>query len=289
MTSRRASRAPVGVKRTSTKKATGRRRLAVLSGGGALAILAIVAAFVFASHGGGQRRAVIIDQLNDTAPNPAFAAEAQRTLRPAGYAVDYVSGSAVDVDLFRHLPDHRYDLVIVRAHSGRLQVEGQTLATEHPEFTDDAALFTSEPWSSSKYLDEQRDHRLSIARYDVRADPSFFGITPKFIRDSMQGRLGGATIVLMGCDGLRGGALATALRERGAGDVIGWDELVTAARTDDATLRLLGHLAAGGSTSQAVASTMSEIGSDPDHHSALLVYGSQTGAPVEPLPRPSAN
>ncbi len=236
--------------------------------------------------GGAERRALIVDQLSDTVPNVTFTADATWKLANAQYAVDYVGGRDVTVDFYRHLPRRKYDLVIVRGHSGRMQVDDQSLSAEVPEFTEDAALFTSEPWDRLRYREEQMNRSLSISRYDVRQDPSYFGITPKFIRDSMQGNLAGATIVLMGCDGLRGVALASAFRARGASVVIGWNEPVTAQRTDDAALRLIDHLVIDRMSAQvAVSTTMEEVGVDPTHHSELVIYGAEP-LPAVPAPLP---
>jgi len=213
------------------------------------------------------RWAVIVDQLALTAPNPAFAESATQTLEAGGYGVDYVHGESVNVDYYRNLPAQDYDVVVFRAHSGRLRLKGQT------QVEDDAGLFTTQVYSRPLYADEQLDERLFIARYLDIPGPSYFGIAPKFISRSMRGSFHGATIILMGCDGARGEQLAAAFKEKGAGAVIGWDELVTSNRTDAATDRLLTHLVHDGlSPEDAVRATMREIGPDWEYASRLVVF-----------------
>ena len=200
--------------------------------------------------------AVIIDQLSLTSPDQAFVDDATRTLRAAGYTIDYVPGAKVTVDYYRGLPKRNYGLILVRAHSGLVLRNAATSGsdTRPPE---DTFLFTSEPYSEGTHVDEQRAQRLSVAYYldtglvpgdadallrAFRAEPRYFGIKPGFIQSSTQGRFHQTTVVLMGCNGLSTKALAAAFIKKGAQAVIGWDESVTADHTDAATERLLGHL-----------------------------------------------
>src|SRR3990170_1695590 len=67
--------------------------------------------------------AVIVDQLSLTYPNPAFAEAATETLEEAGHRVEYFAGEQVTVDLYRSLPRRGYDLILLRAHSGRIRTE----------------------------------------------------------------------------------------------------------------------------------------------------------------------
>jgi uncharacterized protein YoaH (UPF0181 family) len=238
----------------------------------ALAALVVVA---FGRSGGepGPLRAAIVDQLELTVPNPEFVASGTNTLEEAGYAVDYYPGDEVTVEFYRSLPARDYDLIILRTHSGLIaQKDG-------PGFTDKAVLFTANPYNPQTDLPRlSLDDRLRLASvsYEVRVPPFYLGIKPEFVAYSMQSDFDGATVILMGCDLLRGASMAEAFIQRGAGEVVGWDRSVTAGHTDAATERLLQHMMVDGlSTEEAVAQTMQELGRDPAFDSQLLFYSSE--------------
>jgi hypothetical protein len=217
--------------------------------------------------------AVIVDQLAQTDANPGFVASVTATLEGAGYRVDYVAPHDVTVDYYRELPGRGYDLVVVRAHSGIVQ---------NGEGEGDSFLFTTERYSQGQHVDEQRDRRLveAVLSTDLTepsvplADlPRYFGIGPEFVRSSMNGRFGGALVVVMGCNGLSSNTLAEALVERGAAEVTSWDGLVSAAHTDAATEQLLGLVFAEGMpVEEAVAAVREDLGPDPFYGSSLLAY-----------------
>jgi len=213
----------------------------------------------------GPKTAAIIDQLSLTVPNPQFAEAATGTLEKAGYTVDYFPGEEVTVDFYRGLPARGYDLILLRSHSSRLQ--------EHWEDTeiDEVILFTSEPYSEVEYVEEQEAGQLAIARYTEGGEP-YFGIAPGFITSSMRGSFDGATVVLMGCEGLSTHATGKAILEMGAESVISWTGLVTATHTDLATEELVDLLVLGElPPDEAVAQTMAKVGPDPSFGSELLL------------------
>ena len=231
--------------------------------------------------------AVIIDQLSLTSPDQAFVDEATQTLHDAGYTVDYVPGKDVTVDYYRELPLKGYGLVLVRAHSGF--VLRDPLPAGDTRVPGDTFLFTSEAYSDDTHIDDQASRRLSVAYYvdtgleqiddagelleKFRNEPRYFGIKPGFIESSTHGRFPGTTVVLMGCNGLTTEALAQAFIDKGARAVVGWNDLVSAPHTDDATARLLGHLLVDRlSTKEAVAQTASEVGPDPAYGGRLEFY-----------------
>lgn len=256
----------------------------------AISIALVVGLFRFvaseSSEPAGPPTAAIIDQASLTQPNPALAESASTILERAGYSVDYYPGEQVTVDFYRDLPTLGYDLLIVRTHSG-LYLDGIR--------TDEAFLFTSEPYSQTEHLDDQRARRLIKASYyteglSVDLDPPdppagrisswdvpyFFGIPVEFIRSSMRGSFDHTTIILMGCNGLTTNALAKAFVDRGASDVMSWDGLVSARHTDAATEELLTLLLDSGlSVEDAVAQTMDTLGPDPEYGSVLRSYSSE--------------
>jgi len=208
--------------------------------------------------------AAIVDQLSLTFPNPGFAETATRTLEEAGFAVDYYPGEQVTVGFYRNLPTRGYDFLVLRTHSA--------LSGRNAEATDDASLYTTEPYDETKYLGEQAARRLTIGSY-YEGGPEYFALPPDFIRSSTRGRFEGTVVILMGCDGLRSDAAAQAFVEKGAEAVVSWNGPISTSYTDAATERLLQHLLPERlSVQQAVAKTMAEVGPDPGHGSSLLYY-----------------
>ena len=249
----------------------------------ALALLALsiplaigVAVLVMSRQGASSEpedlRAAIVDQLSLTEPNPDFAEEVTDMLEGAGYTVDYYPGEQVTVDFYRDLPEHGYDLIVLRNHAAR---RPDVLASRLP---DEAALFTSEAYDRDKYAEDQDALRLVKVRYPD-SDEVFFGVRSDFITSSMKGRFDGTTIVLMGCNGLTTSRTAEAFVEKGAKAVVGWSELVSASHTDEATERLLEHLVVDGQTlEEAVEKTMADVGPDPAYGSVLRIYPPEAAA-----------
>ena len=251
--------------------------------------------------------AVIVDQLSLTFPNPDFRQSATDTLAKGGYRVDYVPGDQVSVGYFMGLPARDYDLIVLRSHSARLE-------TKEGEKTDNVALFTGELIDLEKYNVKSVPPQAATAVARVKAtqaaggagagvhgdtgltlgpaelkhvipvfyDPHsgelpFFGLQPSFIAQNLQGSFKPSTVVvLMGCDGLRANEMASAFIQKGAGNFISWDHPVTAAHTDQATLRLLDYLFVQKlPVAQAVQKTMDEVGPDPVQHSRLSYFPAQ--------------
>lgn len=215
----------------------------------------------------GPPTAAIVDQLSLTYPGGDFLDRATATLESAGYAVDYYPGEVTDVDFYRKLPVLGYDLIIFRNHADRLLA-----TTPEGEKFDEVILFTSEPFQRERFLDEQAKNRLVISRYYEGGDP-YYGISSRFVKDSMIGDFHGATIIMMGCEGLLNDSTAKAFIDRGASSYISWNESVTATHTDAAGERLLELLIDDGlSPRDAAAETMKELGPDPAYGSTLLAY-----------------
>jgi len=213
----------------------------------------------------GPPTAAIVDQLSFNAPNPDFAQQTTALLERAGYKVDYYPYEQVNVDFYRRLSEHGYQVIIFRSHADRLQAEW------HGQPIDEVILFTSEPYDRSKYVDDQAANRLVIAQYVTDGD-KYFGIAPDFFNKAI-GNFKGATIVMMGCEGLLSTRTAAAFVDLGAKAYISWDASVTAPHTDAATATLLQHLLIEKrSASDAVALTMADVGPDPVYGSRLAVY-----------------
>ena len=216
-------------------------------------------------------KAAIVDQLSLTAPNQTFIQTAATILKHAGYTVDYYPGEEVTVDFYRILPTQGHSLVILRVHSA-------LVSAEDPPVT----LFTSEPYSRTKYVYEQLKDRVGWVTYRFEngtpKEPTYFGISPLFVEQSMNGRFQDTIIILMGCNGLTYADMAQAFVQKGAKAYIRWSDAVTASHTNQATIQLLKHLVAENQTiKQAVTETMKEAGPDPEYNSLLLYYPLEVG------------
>jgi hypothetical protein len=218
---------------------------------------------------GAAPRAAIVDQLMLTQPNPTFVETTTTLLEQAGYAVDYYPGEDVTVEFYRNFPSQPYGLIIFRVHSALGREDGQP--------ADWVTLFTADFYRETWYVNEQKTRRLSKVSY-YEDGPPYFGIMPDFIRSNMKGNLQGATVVLMGCDGLATETIADALVDKGAEAVVSWNGLVSGDHTDAATEQLLRHLVTEGlPVREAVEKTATEVGPDPAYGSVLRLYPPEGG------------
>lgn len=214
-------------------------------------------------------RAAIVDQLSLTQPSPTFVETATDLLEQAGYAVDYVPGDQVTVEFFRNFPAQPYKLIIFRVHSALGRDGGQP--------ADWVTLFTADSYRETWYVKEQKTRLLSKVSY-YEDGPPYFGIMPAFVKSSMKGNLQGATVVMMGCDGLKTETIAAALVDKGAKAVVSWNGLVTADHTDAATEALLRYFVTEGlPLREAVDKAAAEVGPDPTYESVLRLYPPEGG------------
>ena len=196
-------------------------------------------------------KAVLIDELSGTISDPSFINQTQTTLSKAGYTVDYVAPAGVTVEYFASLPLKGYDLILVRAHT-----------TAWP------AIITSELYSSSKYQYEQLTDQVVAGGLDK----VYFAITPSFVRDRMRGDFGDAIVVVMGCGGPSSLDLANSFLGRGATAYVGWDGLVSAAHTDEATEVVVRMISQRDTARDAVNQASSILGPDPVYDARLTYY-----------------
>ena len=202
-----------------------------------------------ASRSSAQLRALVMDQLSLNYPDPSFVTNLTSALTRGGYSVDYSGPSSTAIDSFKHLPELGYNLIIIRAHQGSSQ-----------------AIITTEPYSRSEYLTDQLKGRLVPAQ--VVGALIYFALTPKFVREDMQGSFPGSTIIVMGCAALQGTQdLAAAFLDKGANFFVGWDGLVSIIHTDSTTAALATLLTTGKSVPDAVSMAG---GADP-------VFGAKLG------------
>jgi hypothetical protein len=252
------------------------RRLLLFGGAGvalAFVVITVVLAVVLTAGGGGApqtntKRAIIVDQLILTQPDPNFVSNSRATLAQAGYSVDYVSGDTVTVDFYRTLPSLGYDLILLRAHAGiTTEVDATSGQRTNEQYV---SLFTNEAYDANKYSSDQLN-RLGKGTYTDGGDP-LFAIGPKFVQDSMVGNFNHAVVVAMGCDGLRSNTTAQAFLDKGASAFVSWSKPVSGPHTDEATEKFLQHfLIDKEPVQQAVQQTANEVGPDPTYQGELRV------------------
>ena len=213
-------------------------------------------------------QAAIVDHLSLTYPNQTFIQKATNTLTQAGYTVDYYPGEKVTVEFYRNLPTHSYGLIILRVHSS---ATWGASVSEAP-----VILFTSERVSQTRYIHEQLNDQLFWVSYtDEEAEKGilYFGISPLFVTQRMNGRFQNTTVIMMGCEGLHKPVMAKAFVEKGAKVYISWNKPVLASHTDQATTHLLQHLLIEKQTlKESIEETFKEVGSDPAYKSLLVYY-----------------
>jgi hypothetical protein len=214
-------------------------------------------------------KAVIVDQLSLTAPNKEFVQTAASILTKANYTVDYYSGEKVTVNFYKCLPTGKYKLVILRVHSAPLVKDGKEMGTVN--------IFTSEPYNTSRYVKEQLNGELVIAKY-YEGSLEYFGITPTFIKNRMKNAFNNALIIMMGCVGLKYKGTAQAFIEKGAKAYISWNGPVSSSHTDKATINLLQNLLTEKLTiKESISRILEEVGYDPTFFSQLTYYPLEAG------------
>jgi len=218
-------------------------------------------------------RAAIIDPLSVTQPNQTFIDEAKALLEEAGFKVDIYGWKSVTVDFYKTLPTKGYKLIIFRTHSGILMN-----ATGQPIPGNPVFLFTAEEYDQNKHTWLLLTDQVAPANpWDTQA--FYFAISPKFVKESMEGQFSNTVIIIAGCHGLNSTTMAEAFTGKGASTVISWNRGVAAPYMDGATMFLLRKLLTENKTvAQAIEVTMKTVGPDPHERSTLHYYPSEKGS-----------
>jgi len=199
--------------------------------------------------------AALIDALYSSSPNLNFTASLGKTLQEAGFKVDAYQGENVTVDFLKKFPCG-YELVILRMHSA--------LSSSNELY-----LFTAEPYSAGKYVQEQY-YRIVKEAYPTEESQSVFAVNWGFIERLMADKFKGALVIVMGCDGANDPWMAEEFIDRGAVGYVGWNGSVLLSHSDRAVLYLIQALYVDKlSLEDAVKKTNSQIGVDPQWGSIL--------------------
>lgn len=203
-----------------------------------------------------QPTALIYDPLIDNPASTGFTEACSRLLVTAGFRVEVVSGRPVTVESIRS--PRPASLVIYRVHSS--------------VFEDGVWFFTGEPYSNSAYVLEQLANEVHIGRTSRDANYTF-AVGARFVQRYMKGRLSGAIVVLMGCDGLAAQDLAEAFIGAGAAAYVSWDGPVTLPHTDAATLAFVEGLAGlRMSVEDAIHYAEEKVGPAIPYNSSMVFY-----------------
>ena len=222
-------------------------------------------------HTGAELRAALIDQLSPASTNEEFHSSVKADIEHFGLPLDVYEGDEVDVDLYRALGEHPYGVLVIRSHSGTLELGGA-------ESERTTALFTNEPYSERRHVPEQLADRVLIVRPFEDDSDIRFGVAPGFFRHNMRGAFPRTIVVVAGCSILNSTELAESLVSRGASVVISWDLSVGLEHADKATALLVHYLLAERMTvGEAVAATMDQAGPDPEYRAVLKYYPESAG------------
>ena len=180
-------------------------------------------------------KAAVIDQLGSSLLNEAVRYENQTFIQTAKQLlyekfsiVDYYSNNAT-VDEYKNLASRGYKLIVWRAHSA-LDIDLKFIA-----------ISTSEKYNSKKYHTYLNNGQLTVCNISGYL---YFGITPKFVEEIMNGKFEDTVIIFMSCNGLKPGYCQTAeaFRVKGVKVFLSWDGWIHPRDNDNSIELLLKYL-----------------------------------------------
>lgn len=204
-------------------------------------------------------RAVIIDGIALTKPNPQFIQSVNETLRKAGLDVDVYQGKEVTINLLRNIGG--YSLVILRMHS----------AIDKFGFL---YVFSAEKYNETGYSNLRAYGAVKEAI--TFENQSYFALRADLLGYMSEKGVNGSTIILMGCNGTNSQYAINKLFKKGVKAIIAWNGYVDLGYSDNITLNLLKDIYEDNMSFQkAVEKIMNEYGSDPKWKSRIK-YLTQT-------------
>ena len=196
--------------------------------------------------------ALINDLWDD--PGTVLNATLGRIAATAGYGYDYYGFSQAGVNLFLHLAQKGYSIVLLRTHGTNVL----------------GAITTSDSYTTSQWVGDQLSGSVTRVRVNG-TDREYFGLTSKFLAQTC-GDYHGALLLAMGCYGTQNTDLSSAFIQKGTGAFVGWDNSVSLARTDSAATLLVQQMVQGQTLGNAVHDVMTTVGPEPGVDSQLLYY-----------------
>jgi len=210
-------------------------------------------------------KAAIIDQLSEdeNLRNQTFLNEVSAILKKYNFSVDYYDYTKTNVAFFKGLAKASYGMIILRLHSA---LRKGSSAVD---------FFTSEPYTTDKYIREQEEGLL-VNGTIIYSGKQYFAFTSKFVEE-LEGTFPKSIVIAMGCQSLNqtaGQPMARAFCEvKGAKVYIGWSGWVSATHSDEETIKLLRRLLYENKTvGEAVKEAAPDFSCDPSHPSYLKFY-----------------
>ena len=217
-----------------------------------LFLTVMLAAIVFYYHGHipllrhVERRIVIVDGLSEDVPNASLINRVSSLLSKF-FALSKIDGEELTVNTYREIFMEHYDIYILRVHGGV------------SEGGDVVALFTSEPFNESKYVEERREGLVGVGEPFINPGKKLFVVSPDFIRRYGSG-LRGSIVMVFSCYSSYRNKLAKAFIDAGAKAYIGWNGPVDTVTNDIALSKLIKYLFVENLTiAQAIRETMKDI------------------------------
>ena len=127
-------------------------------------------------------RAAVIDQLSSIRPGSSLIHETYDMLTARGISTDVFLPVDITVGFYANLARRGYDLIILRVHTGLGNVQAPI------------GLFTNELYDQNRYVLEQANLLVGAAQADP-SSPIVFAVTPKFIRETMQGKFSNLSLI----------------------------------------------------------------------------------------------
>mgnify|MGYP000347783313 CR=1 FL=1 len=204
-------------------------------------------------------KAVLIDGIAFTDPNPRFTASIKEILSKANISLDIYEGEEVTIDLLRNIGG--YGLIILRVHSAVDERHGFLY------------LFSAEKFDSEEYnLRYSKEERMSGAVREGRTfkNESYFALRADLLGYLGNRGLNGSIVILMGCNGTGSQQAIDKLFERGVKAIIAWDGYVDLDYTDEIIVELLKAVYRDRMDfPEAVEKVMDDRGADPIWNSRL--------------------
>lgn len=213
------------------------------------------------------RRALVADSLMEDYPNPELIDHIVRVLKKAGYDVDVVTCTDVNLTLYSRLTD--YSVIILRIHGGKAVYKAPD-GTIHKL----NGLFTGVPWSDKYY--ELKVEWLATRAFPYNSTKAYLAVLPKFFDEKLRGKFSSDSVMIVAsCYALFTREIADALARKGLKVFIGWEGPVTLSHMDLVLKKLVDKVFLENKTwSEAVKEVNEELGPDPvyDDYLKILVY-----------------
>jgi len=209
-----------------------------------------------------ESKAVLIDGIAFTDPNPKFTRSIKEILNKANITLDIYEGEEVTIDLLLRKIGG-YGLIILRLHSAIDEKYGFL-------YIFSAEKYDKEVYNSKYAREEKKLYPGAIREGITFKNESYFALSADSLGYLGDKGLNGSIIILMGCNGTDSQQAINKLFERGVKAIIAWNGYVDLDHTDETIIELLkevyeNHI----DFPRAVEKIMKDKGADPVWKSKL--------------------